>query len=107
MSVFGGIMLFAAGVATGGGLILYNQFSVANQTSQLRRENEHLKQSAWKDRLEYESDRAYRKGYNEGRKSPLSDVERLAETLESRHIDFRTVPQDDNRRNRRASREGT
>lgn len=91
MSVFGGIMLFAAGVALGGGAVKFNRWCVESQTSQLRRENEHLRNSAWQDRLEYETDRAWRKGYHEGRKSPMSDVERLADTLEERHIDFRTV----------------
>lgn len=91
MSVIGGIMLFAAGIAVGGGAVKFNRWCVESQTSQLRKENEHLRTSAWKDRLEYETDRAYRNGYHEGRKSPMSDVERLADTLEERRIDFRTV----------------
>ena len=91
MSVFGGIVLFAAGIAVGGGAVKFNRWCVESQTSQLRRENEHLRTSVWQDRLEYETDRAWRKGYREGRKSPMSDVERLADTLEKRKIDFRTV----------------
>lgn len=89
MSVIGGVLLFTAGVAVGGGAVIFNRRCVANETSQLRRENEHLKSSAWKDRLEYETSRAYRKGYREGQKYPLTDVEKFAETLASRHIDFR------------------
>lgn len=88
--------MFAAGVATGAGAVIFNRWSVESLTCQLRRENEHLKQSAWKDRLEYESERAYRKGYYAGRKSPMSDVERLADTLERGHIDFRTVREGSN-----------
>lgn len=91
MTVFGGIMLFTAGVALGGGAVSFNHWCVESRTSQLLRENEHLKTSAWKDKLEFETDKAWRKGYREGRKSPMSDVERLADTLESRHMDFRTV----------------
>lgn len=91
MSVIGGVLLFVAGTAMGAGAVMYNRRSVEAQTRQLRRENEHLKQSAWRDRLEYESDKAFRRGYYEGRKSPMSDVERLGDTLESRRVDFRTV----------------
>lgn len=91
MSAIGGVILFVAGVIIGGGAVKYNRWCVESQTSQLRRENEHLRTSAWQDRLEYETDKAWNKGYREGRKSPMSDVERLADTLEERHIDFRTV----------------
>lgn len=89
MSVFGGIVLFTVGLAAGGGAVMFNRWCVDSKTAQLRRENEHLKSSAWKDRLEFETERAYRKGYKDGRKSPMSDVERLADTLEERNIDFR------------------
>ena len=89
MSVFGGIMLFVAGVATGGGAVVFNRHCVQKETSQLRRENEHLKQAAWNDRLEFESERAFRRGYHEGRKSPLSDVEKLADTLEQHRAQLR------------------
>lgn len=91
MSVIGGVLLFAAGTAMGAGAVIFNRRSVEAQTWQLRRENEHLKQSAWKDRLEYESDKAFRRGYYEGRKNPMTDIERLADTLESRRVDFRVT----------------
>ena len=70
MSVIGGVLLFVAGTAMGAGAVMYNRRSVEAQTRQLRRENEHLKQSAWRDRLEYESDKAFRRGYSPLRKNP-------------------------------------
>jgi hypothetical protein len=89
MSVFGGIALFALGVAAGGGAIIYNQGTVKRQTAQLRRENEHLKESAWHDRLEFETQKAYSRGYRDGRMSPANDAEKFAEFVEQNNIDFR------------------
>ena len=89
MSVFGGIVLFMAGVATGSGLVIANRVNVQRETAQLRRENEHLKNSAWQDKLEYEYTKAYRKGYHDGRLSPANEAERFAEFVEDRNIDFR------------------
>ena len=89
MSVFGGILLFAAGVATGSGLVIANRVNVQRETAQLRRDNENLRNSAWHDKLEHESSRAYRQGYHDGRFSPASEAERFAEFVEDRNIDFR------------------
>lgn len=86
MSVFGGIVLFTLGVATGGGLVIGNRVAVQRETAQLRRENEHLKTSAWKDRLEYETTRAYHRGYKEGRLSPANDAEKFVQLVEDRGI---------------------
>lgn len=98
MSVFGGIVLFMAGVATGSGLVIANRVNVQRETAQLRRENEHLRNSAWQDKLEYETHKAYWKGYREGRLSPANDAERFAEFVEDHNIDFRGQ----RRRNRHA-----
>ena len=89
MSVFGGVLLFVTGVATGSGLVIANRMNVKRETTQLRRENEHLRNSAWQDKLEYETHKAYRQGYREGRLSPANDAERFAEFVEERNIDFR------------------
>ena len=89
MSVIGGILLFAAGIATGSGLIIANRVNVQRETTQLRRENEHLRISAWQDKLEYATHKAYRQGYREGRLSPANDAERFVEFVEDRNIDFR------------------
>lgn len=88
MSVIGGILLFTAGVAIGGGAVIFNRWSVQRESEQLRRENDHLKDAAWRDRLEYEVDRGYREGYYDGSRSPLSDVEKFADLLERRRIDY-------------------
>ena len=89
MSVFGGIMLFAAGVAVGSGAVIMNQREVRRSSDQLRRENEHLKASAWNDRLEFEAYKAYGEGYYDGSRNPMSDVERFADFLERRKVDYR------------------
>ena len=89
MTVFGGVLLFVSGVVLGGAAVAYNYHTVRTATCGLRKENERLKDCALKDKLESESRRAYEEGYARGRRSPMSDVERLASTLESRHVDFR------------------
>ena len=81
--------MFVTGVATGSGLVIANRMNVKRETTQLRRENEHLRNSAWQDKLEYETHKAYRQGYREGRLSPANDAERFAEFVEERNIDFR------------------
>ena len=89
MSVFGGIILFVSGVLVGGGAVAYNHYSVRRAISGLRKENDRLKDAAWKDAVVYKEDRAYREGYEKGRRSPLSEVEKLADTMERRGVDFR------------------
>lgn len=89
MSVFGGIALFTLGVVAGGGAVAFNHKCVKDQTSQLRRENEHLKNSAWLDRIEYSKHKAYARGYRDGRLSPANDAEKFAEFIEENNIDFR------------------
>ena len=91
MSIFGGIILFVSGVAIGGSAVAYNYHSIRRATTGLHKENERLKTCAWEDKMDYVYKQAYDEGYFQGRKSPLSDVERFADTLESRHIDFRTT----------------
>lgn len=100
MSVFGGIVLFTLGVAAGGGAVIFNQKCVRDQTSQLRRENEHLRESAWLDRVEFVKHKAYQRGYRDGRQSPANEVEKFAEFVEDHNIDFRAP------RRRRSSGDG-
>ena len=93
MSVFGGILLFIVGVAAGLAAAAGIAILVQRLMSQLKKENKHLKESAWRDRLEYETDKAYHtgysRGYRKGRADPLSDVERLAATIQEKRMDFR------------------
>jgi len=102
MSVIGGVLLYVLGVATGGGLVIANRINVHRETSQLRRENEHLKSSAWQGRIEYATHKAYSRGYRDGRMSPANDAERFAEFIDERNIDFRGQ----RRRERRAETSG-
>lgn len=103
MSVIGGILLFAAGVAMGGGAVIFNRWSVQRESEKYRRENDHLKDAAWRDRLEYETDRAYREGYCDGSRHPLTDVEKFADLLASRKIDYRLPTKDGGVRGRRTA----
>lgn len=89
MSVFGGIMLFTAGVVVGSGAVIVHQRDVKRASEQLRRENEHLKSCAWTDRLEFEAYKAYGDGYYDGSRNPMTDVEKFADFLERRNIDYR------------------
>ena len=96
MGVIGGILIFviglAAGLAAAAGIAILMQ----RVMYKLKRENKHLKESAWRDRLEFETSKAYRVGYHrgylKGRDDPLSDVERFAATLKKHNVDFRTGP---------------
>jgi len=96
MGVFGGILVFTIGLAGGVSASVGAAIAIKKITAPIRKENRHLRDSAWNDRLEFETRRAfhsgYVRGYRKGRDNPLSDVERLAATLEERNIDFRTVP---------------
>lgn len=94
MSVFGGIMLFVGGVVTGSGAIILHQRDVRHESMQLRRENEHLKNSAWNDRLEFEAYKAYGEGYYDGSRNPMTDVERFADFLERRNVDYKFPKED-------------
>ena len=94
MGVIGGILVFAVGLAAGlvaaaGIVILIHRI-----ITPIKRENRRLMDCAWKDRLDYETNRAYRVGYRRGyitgRDDPLNDVERFAATLRKHKVDFRT-----------------
>ena len=96
MSVIGGIIVFVLGVAAGLGAATGVLILVKRAMSELRKKNRHLEVSAWRDRLDFETDKAYRagysRGYRKGRASPMNDVERLAATLEDHNVDSRTGP---------------
>ena len=96
MGVIGGIIIFVLGVAAGLGAAAGVLILVKRAMSELRKKNRHLEMSAWRDRLEFETDKAYRtgysRGYRKGRASPMSDVERLAATIEEKRMDFRGPP---------------
>lgn len=90
MSVLGGVALFLAGAAVGSGAVAYNKRCVSGVEKRARRECETLRNEVYNVKLEAECDRAYREGYAEGRKNPLTDVERLAQTFEKRRVSVRT-----------------
>lgn len=93
MGVIGGIIIFILGIAAGLGAAAGIYTLIKRALADLRKKNRHLEVSAWRDRLEFETDKAYRagysRGYRKGRASPMSDVERLAATIEEKRMDFR------------------
>lgn len=66
MTIFGGIVLFVAGVVTGGSLIAYNNYSVKQATAKLMKENAQLKDAVWNARMDTQVKRAYKDGYKNG-----------------------------------------
>ena len=106
MSVFGGIVLFIAGIVTGAGAVVFNRVCVRKESELLRRENDRLKNCAWCDRLEFETYKAYGDGYYDGSRSPMSDVEKFADFLERRRVQYRfpTEETDNVRAQRKSSR---
>ena len=101
MSVIGAILIFVIGMAAGLCAAAGIAVLIKRAVTQLRKERDYLRQSAWKDRLEFETDKAYRvgyhRGYRRGRANPLTDVERLADTIREKNMDFRgpSVRRDD------------
>lgn len=90
MSVTGGVALLLAGIAVGGALVTYNRRCVQRVEERARRERDQLRTELYDVKFRAECDRAYREGYAEGRKNPLSDIERLAQTFEGRNVSVRT-----------------
>lgn len=93
--MFSHILVYVFGIGTGAGLLIANRKSVekavnmernrSHQTiEKLKRENNQIAH----ERDELLMEREYNRAYCEGRKSPLSDVERFADTLEKRRTMF-------------------
>lgn len=90
MSVIGGVLLFAAGAAIGGGAVAYHKGCVRVVEHRAAREKDALRREVYDVKFRSECDRAYRKGYSDGRADPLSDAEKLARTFQGRRVDVRT-----------------
>jgi hypothetical protein len=93
--MFAYILVYVFGIGTGAGLLIANRRSVDKAVNtekvrsqqiidRLRKEND----QAWQERNELIRQRDINRAYHEGRKSPLSEVERFAETLESHGAKF-------------------
>lgn len=89
------ILTYILGVGTGAGLLIANSRIVAKAVSEekaqsqktidsLKRENQQI----WQERNELLREREWNQAYYEGRKSPLSDVEKFANTLERHRAKF-------------------
>ena len=81
-----GIALLASGTAFGGGAVILYYHLVEMATERLQKQNEKLQRECFDYYCGWQCDRAYRKGYREGRENPLNDVERLARTFEGHRV---------------------
>ena len=89
--MFGYVIAYAVGVGTGAALLIANRVSI-NRAVKLERDHsrhtiERLKKErdeAARERSDLIRERDCNAAYYEGRKYPMSEVERFAETLESR-----------------------
>lgn len=79
-----------AGLMVGGGAVAYNKACVRKAEQKSETERDGLRREVYDVKFHAECDRAYREGYAEGRKNPLSDIERLAQTFEGRNVKMRT-----------------
>ena len=89
------ILTYILGVGTGAGLLIANtksiQRAVAAEKARSQQTIERLKREkdqAWQERDALFREREWNRAYYEGRKSPLSDVEKFADTLEKRRTKF-------------------
>ena len=89
--MFGYIITFAAGVGTGAGLLIVNRVSINRAVKAERDHSRHTidrlkkeRDEAAKERSDLIRERDCNAAYYEGRKYPMSEVERFAETLENR-----------------------
>ena len=89
MSVVGSVLLFSAGVIVGGGAVVYNKACVRRAEQRTEKERDGLRREVYEVKFRSECDRAYREGYAEGRKNPLSDIERLAQTFDEQKVQVR------------------
>ena len=66
--VVGLVLLFLLGVVLGGLAVIINDQIVNARTEKLEKTNRQLREKIHADRIEYERNKAYRKGYLEGSK---------------------------------------
>lgn len=99
MSVIGGILLFAAGIATGSGVLALHDWAVKRAVNAVRAQK-NAEIAKWKnayERLQEDAGimqqasdcaDALRRGKTVGREHPLSDAERFARTFEGKRVRF-------------------
>lgn len=63
------VLVFILGVLMGGCIVAINQYLVDLRTQKQRREINRLREKIHHDRVEYEGNKAYRRGFAEGFKS--------------------------------------
>lgn len=89
------ILAYVLGIGTGAGLLIANNRSVQKavnaEKARSQQTIDRLKKDcdqAWRERNELVREQELSRAYHEGRKSPLSDVEKFAETLETHRAKF-------------------
>lgn len=99
MSVIGGILLFAAGIATGSGVLALHDWAVKRAVNAVRAQK-NAEIAKWKnayERLQEDAGimqqasdcaDAFRRGKTVGRADPMTGAERFARTFEGRNVRF-------------------
>ena len=99
MSVIGGILLYAAGIVTGAGVLAIHYWNVRRIVNAVRAQKnaEIIKWRKAYERLQEEAGimqqasdcaDAFRRGKSVGREHQLSDAEKFARTFEGRRVRF-------------------
>ena len=84
-------MLFAAGVVIGGSAMAYHKSSIREVEMDACTEKNNLQHEVYEVKFKAECNRAYRKGYHDGRRDPLSDAEKLADTFKGHRVEIRNT----------------
>lgn len=99
MSVIGGILLYAAGIATGAGMLMLHHWDVRRSVNAVRSQK-NAEIAKWKsayERLQEDAGimqqasdcaDAFRRGKTVGRADPMTGAERFARTFEGRNVRF-------------------
>lgn len=89
-------LIYAAGVFTGVALMIANRCSVKkavdherSRSDALRRENEKLREEISAMMWANDTRNARRRGFEEGRKSPLTQAEQLIDSFGGRNVEIR------------------
>lgn len=99
-------LIYAAGVATGAGLLAIHQFLVRRaeaavraryeaEARRLRAENARMRADGDSRERAQDCADAYRRGLEKGRTDPASDAERFARTFEGRRVRFKAMGGDE------------
>lgn len=86
-----GVLLYVAGVVTGGGLMYLHYKMIYKAVNAERVKYQRRLQELEAERRTADCADAFRRGVQKGRCSPVTAAERFAKTFENRRVEFREV----------------